>query len=499
MSEPKTILIATVPPEYERHEHLTRLPADGCLWGHTYGNPVLAWENIQQLGLPFWKVIYSLQKTGADAENPLPLEVRLLFYEQAIAMFDYVELQFGRDTDSETLDCVPPGHRMIKAEAGVSNLENLDALFQQMARIEAQFYTITVQALHSGDELPILALLKKLGRNDVIAFADGPLGAWTRLVAPAFGSPAVYTSLAEHPSASGELPIKSLMEDYGFPEIPRFEHLNGIAGNPVFRSLSPKLHNAAYRELGIASFFVPFHLDDYETFHRCVVKSPMLAELGFDIQGLTVVSPFKEVGYQVADRVLHPISRLTASSNLLTKHGAEWVADSTDPLAILEALKRLQVLPRQLRAAVIGCGGAGRAIAATLMRVGAQVVLFNRTPVRGKIASKQLNIPFQLLHELDPAIFDILVNATPLGKQAHERPFNPDTLRIGAVFIDYAYGKQTTQVIQDLRERGVGCVDGREVLIIQVRRQFEAMTGESMPEELAKQQVFKAHAEHILT
>ncbi len=429
----------------------------------------------------------------------MPFEVKLLILEQAVELFDFVELQFGRDTDVEILQAIPPCCRMIAADVPASDLAGLEVLFWQMAAIEARYYKITVQARQSGDELPVLALLKKLGREDVIAYSTGPLGAWTRLVAPAFGSPAVYATLEEYPMPDGAFPVKNLIEDYGLPEIPRFDKLFGIAGNPVFRSLSPRLHNAAYRELGIQSFFVPFQIDNYETFHRRLVQSPMLKALGFELSGLTVVSPFKEAGYDIADEVLHPISRATQSCNLLSKQGENWVADSTDPLAILEALKRLEVAPAQLRAAVIGCGGAGRAIAATLMGAGASVVLFNRSPERGKFASRQLNVPFQLLQQLDPATFDILVNATPLGKQAHERPFDPVYLRNDAVFIDYAYGRHTTQVVADLRARGIGCVDGREVLVIQVRRQFEVMTGTSMPEGLAFQHTFEAQAEHILT
>lgn len=494
MPEHQTILITPVPGQNERCRYRSSLPDGGQIWGEVSGNPLEAMQMVQRAGIPFGKIIYTACRAKQDATPAVP---RHLFLAQASGLFDLVELKFGRDTTPELLNRIPPAMRLISAELPAA--QPMEAAFAQMAALPARFYKITLPAVQSGDELLPLALLHQLGRKDVIAYATGPIGAWTRLVAPTLGAPAIYATLADDPLPDGAFPATDLMRDYGLPETPRFEHLYGIAGNPVFRSLSPRLHNAAYRQLGIPGFFVPFHIANYETFHRAVVQSLLLQTWGFELAGLTVVSPFKEAGYRMADRVVHPVSERTESCNLLAKRAQTWYGDSTDPLAILEALRRLEIAPRNLRAGVIGCGGAGRAIAATLSEAGAKVVLFNRTPDRGELASRQLNVPFDLLHNLAPERFDILVNATPLGKHTHERPFDPDRLGSASVFIDYAYGKHTTAVVEALRDRGIGCVDGREVLIIQVRRQFEVMTGATMPEALAVRQAFEPEADHLVT
>lgn len=494
MPEHQTILITPVPGQNERCRYRSSLPDGGHIWGEVSGNPLEAMQTVQRAGMPFAKIIYTACRAEQDAT---PAVLRHLFLAQASGFFDLVELKFGRDTTPELLNRIPPAMRLISAELPAA--QPMEAVFAQMAALPARLYKITLPAVQSGDELLPLALLHQLGRKDVIAYATGPIGAWTRIVAPALGAPAICATLAEDPQPDGALPVCDLMRDYGLPRTPRFQYLYGIAGNPVFRSLSPRLHNAAYRRLDIPGLFVPFHISDFETFHRAVVQSPLLSALGLEIRGLTVVSPFKEAGFRVADQVEHPVSRQTKSCNLLAKRKNAWIGDSTDPLAILEALHRLEIAPRDLRAGVIGCGGAGRAIAATLADAGAKVVLFNRTPARGEFASRQLNVPFDLLHNLAPERFDILVNATPLGKHAHERPFDPDRLGSASVFIDYAYGKHTTAAVEALRDRGVGCVDGREVLIIQVRRQFEVMTGEAMPEALAVRQAFEPEADHLVT
>lgn len=491
MPERKALLIAPVPGRNEKIPSPVVQPGACSIWGQVSGNPLTAAQQVRKAGYSFEKIIYSVKGNGASPDlNPSPTLRRLLL-EQASHLFDLVELDWETDTLSDLLNRIPPEMRIIAATVVPTSLAALIALFEQMATVKARFYKITVCAEKSGQELLPLALLRQLGREDVIAYADGPIGAWTRLVAPSLGSPAIYTTLEENALSDGALPIRSLVLDYHLPELFYWKELYGIAGNPVFKSLSPRLHNAAYREFDLPAFFVPFHIDNYEDFHREVVHSPLLSFLEFEIKGLTVVSPFKEEGYEVADKVTHPISGITRSCNLLTKKEKSWVADSTDPLAIVEALDRLGVEPKNLRAAIVGCGGAGRAIAATLLGVGARVTMFNRGQARGVMASRQLNIPFEQLEQLDPGQFDILVNATPLGKQPFELPFDPHQVSSSAVFIDYAYGKHTTPAIKVLRERKIGCVDGREVLIIQVRRQFEVMTGEAMPEALALQQAFE--------
>lgn len=493
MSDHQTIIIVPMPGQNNRFPFRSPLPdRSEMLWGEVSGEPLAALQTARESGVSFGKIIYT-----ACRPEPAPASARHSFLLQAAGLFDLVELQLGRDTTPDLLSRVPAARRLISAEA--TSAHDLEILFRQMAALGAYFYKITIPAKQSGDELRPLALLKKLDRKDVIAYATGPLGAWSRLVAPALGSPALYATLDGDPLPDGAFPVPDLLRDYGLPQTPRFKYLYGIAGNPVFRSLSPRLHNAAYRQLGLPGFFVPFHIDDYETFHRQVLESPLLPALGFGIEGITVVSPYKEAGFRLAARAVHPVSDATKSCNLLVKRAGDWIADSTDPLAILEALARLQIDPRDLRAGIIGCGGAGKAIAATLLAGGAKVTLFNRTRARGESASRQLKVPFDLLDNFEPEDFDILINATPLGKHPQERPFNPDRMRSDAVFVDYAYGKQTTSVVEALRDRAVGCVDGREVLVIQVRRQFEVMTGAIMPDQLARQQAFDRPVAYFLT
>ena len=134
---------------------------------------------------------------------------------------------------------------------------------------------------------------------------------------------------------------------------------------------------------------------------------------------------------------------------------------------------------------MVGCGGSGRAIAAALHAAGARVVLSNRGRPRGEMAAQRLGLPLVPLAALDPADFDLIVNATPVGQDDGLCPFAVERLAAGAVVVDLVYTGGTTPLVAAARARGTRVVDGHEVLAAQVTRQFAWMTGRTMPTDFA--------------
>jgi shikimate dehydrogenase len=98
-----------------------------------------------------------------------------------------------------------------------------------------------------------------------------------------------------------------------------------------------------------------------------------------------------------------------------------------------------------------------------------------------------LGLPFVPLSDFDPAAFDILVNATSIGRNNGESlPFAVDRLRPGAVVIDMVYGDGPTPFLREAAARGAKTVDGREVLLGQAVGQFRMMTGRDLPRALVR-------------
>lgn len=383
--------------------------------------------------------------------------------------YDYVNLE-ANDLVPAVLDAIPEEKRVITWRGRAADLES----FAPQLAHRAALYRVIVEARDYRETLLPLQLLKSLGRRDVIAWADGPLGVWTRLVAPQFGAPFVFSNI-ENTTPT----IAQLVTDYGFPQFGRWRELFGIAGDPIFGSLSPRLHNAAFRDIGRPALYVPFHVPSFEDFWNEMIASGALDDLGLPLSALCVVSPHKETAIAAAGTHTPMVGRARAT-NFVTREGEEWTADTTDS-SVVVALQERGVDVWGQTVAVIGCGGSGRTIAAALQQAGADVTLVNRGLARGLFAEGLLDLPFLPLAGFSADRFSIVINATPVGRDGECVPFAIEGMRKDAVVVDLAYGAQPTPLISRTRARGRVVIDGRDILMKQAMRQFHVMTGREMP------------------
>jgi 3-dehydroquinate dehydratase/shikimate dehydrogenase len=270
-----------------------------------------------------------------------------------------------------------------------------------------------------------------------------------------------------------------LIDDYDLPNLRPVREVFAIIGNPIFHSLSPRLHNASYRSMDHPGLFVTLRVESFAAFWSEFVLSRKLDALGMPINGMTVASPHKEEALLKA-KTVSAMARQAEAANILVRNNGWWNADTTDPDVIYTAARDRSVPVREKRAAVIGCGGAGRAIAAALVKSGAGVTLINRGAERGEHAATLLGLPYVPLRDFDAEGYDIVVNATPVGRDTDEVPFQTERLNGDAVVIDLVYGSKPTPLIYTTRARRQIAIDGRDVLVAQVRHQFRMMTGKEM-------------------
>jgi len=411
-------------------------------------------------------------------------QTRLL---RAARTFDLVALELD-DLTPEVLESIPAERRVLSMEPGVVSLEQLRPIAAAMTRVPARLYRIAIHAEESGDELAAPQLLHELGRDDVTAFATGPVGLWTRLLAPWLGAPVVFGAAAEGSDGANALPaVSRLIENFGFPDLPEVHELFGMAGDPVAHSLSPRIHNTAYRTLDREALYLPFHAPDFGKFWDRVAGSGALDRLGFPLRGLSVVSPHKSNAIAAA-RHSSDIVRRAQSANLFHRNSAdEWCAETTDAQGIMLTLEDRGVPCRGRRVAVIGCGGSGRAMASALHDAGAHVTLVNRGPERASLAVGLLHLPFVPLAGFSCDAFPIIVNATPVGRDGEALPFSVHRLRRDAVVVDLVYRDGPTPLVERTRGPGRITIDGWDMLMAQARQQFELMTGMEMPDELIRQ------------
>jgi 3-dehydroquinate dehydratase/shikimate dehydrogenase len=421
------------------------------------------------------RLLYAL-RTHEAVNRPERLKSAARFY-------DRIELEAETDLSEELLVAVPVEKRLLSWYGSVNNLSQLTDRFAQISSVPAAVYKLVTNATTITEEFLPLSLLKSLNRSDAIAYSNGPLGFWNRLLALHVGSPAIYGLVAGGSVATMEPAIAKLIADYGLPEVTPAKELFAIIGNPIFHSLSPRLHNASYRAMDHPALFVPLRVESFAEFWREFVVSRKLDEFGLPINGMTVASPHKEEAVLTAKQVSE-MARQTEAANILVRNNGWWIADTTDPDVVYTASRDGSVEVKKKRAAVIGCGGAGRAIAAALVESGAGVTLINRGAERGEHAAALLGLPYLPLREFSAEGYDIVVNATPVGRDTDEAPFELETMSDDVVVIDLVYGARPTPLVGTTRARHQIAIDGRDVLVTQVRHQFRLMTGKEMPSDV---------------
>ncbi len=432
-------------------------------------------------------LIYTLRSRAEGGSFEGGRKRRRRRFSHAVARYDLIDLEGDRDLDPELLTRIPESQRLISWHGPPSSQDELQDHFEHLATTGARYYKLIPEARQAIDAVAPLALLGSLRRDDVVTFAAGDGGAWTRMLAPRLGSPLVYGSAGEVPAAPGQLTVERLITDYGLPQLPAADGLFGIVGLPVRHSLSPRLHNSAYRALGIHALYVPFHAESFGDFWLDLVEPGTLDSLGIPLWGLSVTAPYKEVALSVA-AVSSPRAQHIGAANTLVLRGQLWEAASTDPEGVVLALRHAGVEIRGAAAAVVGCGGAGKAAAVGLQMAGAGVTLINRGEERGHKASMELGLPYLPLAELDPGRFKILVQATALGSRDDDPlPFDPGALAPGAAVVEMVYGTGPTRLVREVRSAGGVAIDGREVLMHQALDQFRLMTGCELEEPLARE------------
>ncbi len=440
-------------------------------------------------------LIFSLGNPAPDSgSEALARRCALL---RAAAYYDLFELDAQVDIEPGILRAIPSEKRIVSWKGAANSLEDLLNVFDRISRIPARYYKLVTDSADPGNSILPLAFLRTIRRADTFAWAGGEAGMWTRLIAPRVGAPIVFGHLRSGPPAEsgertepGEPSLLQLIEDYGFPALKEIGAIYGIAGANVLKSLSPRLHNAAYAELRRDAVFLPFQTSCFDTFRRTVVESSFFADTGMPIKGLTLATPHKEMASDLA--TWHrPLVRRARSSNIQVRESGGWMADTTDPDGVIPALRDNGFCFRRAAVAVVGCGGSGRAVAAALCDAGSQVTLVNRSLQRGHAASRMLGLPFVPLNDFEPGGYAAVINATPVGGSCEEMPFStaglaPDAIVLDHVYVDHVYREGETPLIQAARALGCRTVNGREVLLAQVRRQFQLMTGDDLPLEPAR-------------
>ena len=252
--------------------------------------------------------------------------------------------------------------------------------------------------------------------------------------------------------------------------------LYGIMGNPVSHSLSPALHNAAFRARGLNRVYVPFEVTD--------VKLALNGLRSLGVCGVSVTIPHKQAVISHLDAI-DPVAERIGAVNTLSFQDGQISGFNTDWIGANHALATIADLPGAT-VLVLGAGGSARAIGFGLKEKGATVVLANRTLALGQALAKDLDCEYCPLEEVGAVKADALVNATSVGMrpETDATPVSRSVLEKIPAVMDIVYAPLETRLLREAGQAGCRTVAGTRMLLFQGAAQYELWTGRKAPVEV---------------
>ncbi|HKY04494.1 MAG TPA: shikimate dehydrogenase, partial [Blastocatellia bacterium] len=372
---------------------------------------------------------------------------------------------------------------------------NLAAVYESISRMTAAVYKIATRARSITDSLAHFSLLERARRDgrDLIAVAMGYPGLVTRVLGPSRGSFLTYCAVESGcESAAGQTSCEELNEIFRLPEISRDTLVAAVIGDPVSHSASPEMHNAAARALGLDFVYLPLEVADLARFFERFVR-PASRELDWRLRGLSVTIPHKQKVLEQLDAVDGTASRVSAANTVVIE-GGEIKGYNTDldgAIRPLEAACAIEgIALSRTSCAVIGAGGAARAVVYGLIKRGARVSVYARDPEKAAQLAVGLQLPVHSIDRLGEHDREIIINTTPVGMRGHSEGSSvaPHAAFTACrVAYDLVYNPLETEFLRLARLAGCHTVSGLEMLVAQAALQFELWTGRRPPEGVMRE------------
>ena len=264
-----------------------------------------------------------------------------------------------------------------------------------------------------------------------------------------------------------------------------------IIGDPVEHSLSPIIHNAAFKELGLNLVYVAFTVTTRE------LQTAILGAKSLGLWGLNVTMPHKNAIMNYLDEVDATAKSIGAVNTVINNNG-RLIGYNTDGNGAMIALQENGVYLKEKKLVLIGAGGTAKAIAYQAAQDVEELVILNRTPEKAKKLAEMLQKSFGkkvkgaalssevLEEELETT--DILVNATSMGMDpdVNSSPVPSSLLRRDLCVMDIVYNPLETRLAADAKSVGAKVVSGIEMLIYQGAVAFEIWTNCLAPVEVMR-------------
>ncbi|MEZ6134731.1 MAG: shikimate dehydrogenase [Pirellulaceae bacterium] len=424
---------------------------------------------------------------------------RQMILRSAIASgVDFVDLE-------EDIAASIPRYGATKRIVSLHNFDftpdDLPAIHARLAALDADIVKIATMANSFADCVRMLDLVQN-AKVPTIGLCMGDIGVVTRILALHYGAPFTYTTLtAERKIAPGQVPFETMRDLYRPHEIDDQTRLFGVVADPVSHSLSPLIHNTAFKKSNLNCRYLPFRVphDDLSLFLQWCKQSR--------VEGLSVTIPHKETMLGMVASAESAATGIRAI-NTVSIRGEDTIGYNTDYRAAMDCLtealktqKTIQNLEardddlfRGRGVLLLGAGGVARAIGYGLRQRGALVVISSRTEERAQKLATDIGgraLAWSNRYEMKPGI---LVNCSPIGMHPDidRTPYDKEKLNEDMIVFDTVYNPEQTVLVKDARNVGCFVVNGLDMFVRQAAYQFKLFTGLEPPSALMRETVKRA-------
>jgi 3-dehydroquinate dehydratase/shikimate dehydrogenase len=396
-----------------------------------------------------------------------------------------VEIETAESVKQEAL--VPlreSGAALVLSWHDFKRTPDLNAVFRRMKPFAPDYYKLVPTAQTLTDNLKLLRFVADASdTSSVVGICMGEAGVLSRVLGLRAG--AAFTFAAAVPGEAtgpGQFAARTLLETFRIDDVDASTKVFGVAGDPVSKSLSPVMLNAAFRRETVNALYVPLPTPDVTDLVTAIREIPLA--------GVSITMPHKQTILKHLDHVDPLTAKIGACNTILRVVGtkgapAQLYGFNTDVSGIVVPLEKRMTL-RGARVLVLGAGGAARAAVFGLVDQGAEVHILNRTPERAAALAREAKAKVAKPETLVRTPWSAIVNATSVGMAGQ-----PENVLLGpadfargltAKFVfDLVYNPLETPLLRAAKDAGIATIPGIEMFVHQGARQFELWTGKPAP------------------
>ena len=395
--------------------------------------------------------------------------------------FSYIDLEEDLQVPSIEEAARAFGTRIIRSVHNMNASEtDIPSRVRKLRRTKDEIAKIAFMPQNLSDVTRLFREAKECAGEEYILIAMGQYGQPSRILAPLLGSHITFVASEENirlsPNSLGQLDPITLNEVYRIRNINEKTKIFGVTGNPLAATSSPLIHNKGYSKQGIDAVYIPIKA---ETIEEAI---EFAEETG--ITGLSVTFPFKEAVLPNLNEISAQTGEIGACNTIL-KRGNAWFGYNSDApgfsRALLDFLGRKDL--KHLRIAIIGAGGAARAITHAVKEMGGKACIFNRTTDKARELAQQYNFKWATLDAGSRLLLDnysdVIIQTTNVGMSPD---IDADPIEFYAfsgheAVYDVIYHPEKTRMLKRAQKSGCKTCNGYTMLQYQAYIQYKLFTG----------------------